>query len=276
MTEQIGDPPPPAHAGTDKRKVWRYRHRLPVRLAHWIIAGCFVVLLMSGLQIFNAHPALYWGNESRFDTPLFAIDPLTGTNHLFGHSWENGLTPYQTALPGWMTIPDRRSLPEGRMWHFFFAWVLGGGLVLYAAWGLVSRHLWRDIIPRGADFRGLPASAGKHLRLRFRNAPGRYNPLQKLSYTLALFVLFPLIIWTGLAMSPAMNAAWPFLADWMGGRQSARTIHFICAILLALFVVVHVAMALFSGPFNALLGIVFGWKREATPRPEEEDRDDRQ
>lgn len=256
------------------RRVWRYRHALPVRLTHWITAGAILILLMSGLQIFNAHPALYWGDVTDFDNPVFTIDPMTGTNRLLGAEWGNGLTPYDTALPSWMTLPAYRSLPDGRLWHFFFAWVLVGSLALYLAWGLVSRHLQRDIVPRGRDFRNLPASAWQHMRLKFHDAAGRYSSVQKISYAAVLFVVLPLIILTGLTMSPAMNAAWPFLVDLFGGRQSARTIHFICAIALALFAIVHVVMALLSGPINALVGIVTGWRRERIETEDQEERGD--
>lgn len=272
---KAGTGPASDAATTKPRRVWRYRHALPVRLTHWVTAAAVLVLLMSGLQIFNAHPALYWGDTSDFDNPVFAIAPFTGTTRLFGVQWDNDLTPYDTALPGWMTIPQYRSLPDGRLWHFFFAWVLVGSLALYLAWGLLSRHLWRDIIPRGHDVRTLPASIRAHLRLRFRDNTGRYSSVQKVSYAAILFVVLPLIILTGLTMSPAINAAWPVLVDLFGGRQSARTIHFICAMLLVAFVVVHVVMALLSGPINALLGIVTGWRHERVETVGKETDDER-
>jgi thiosulfate reductase cytochrome b subunit len=126
--------------------------------------------------------------------------------------------------------------------------------------GVASGHLKRDILPRRADLAALGADMADHLRLRFHRGRS-YGPLQKLSYALVLLALFPLMILTGLAMSPGMNAAVPFLADMFGGRQTARTLHFLGMALILLFFIVHIVMVALAGPFNEMRSMVTGWYR---------------
>src|SRR5579884_2365204 len=204
-----------------------YRHRLPTRLWHWINALVVFVMLMSGLMIFNAHPHLYWGQY--------------GAN--FDHPW---LSFRGRPIPGWATIPSTYNLAAARRWHLAFAWLLCLGLLMFLAASLINGHARRDLTPRSEEL--LPQHVWQdvidHARLRFPkgDAALRYNVLQKLSYVSVIFVLLPLMVLSGFAMSPAMDAAWPWLLFLFAGRQSARSIHFICAMALLAFIIVHLLM----------------------------------
>jgi thiosulfate reductase cytochrome b subunit len=248
------------------------RYALPVRVAHWLNVLAMAILLLSGLQIFNAHPALYWGDRSDRDRPLLALtarltpDGLVGVTRVLGHEFETtgvlgasrvGDGGYQPrGFPSWATLPGPQWLAMGRRWHLFFAWLLVINGIVYLAWSLRSRHLTRDLVPRWRDWRALPRSALNHLRLRFEHAPG-YNPLQKLSYAVVVLVLGPLILLTGLAMSPWIESIVP-ISELFGGRQSARTVHFVVAFSFLAFTLVHVLMVLLTGPLMRLRGIVLG------------------
>lgn len=257
-----------------------YRHTVLVRITHWINVVCIVILLMSGLQIFNAHPALYWGQKSTFDSPLLAMTarldeagkPIGETKVLgatFNTTGVLGLSdqygqPTARGFPGWTTIPSYQDLATGRRWHFFFAWIFVINGVVYLVASLLSRHLWRDLVPSGDQMRHIGRSIVDHLKLRFDH--GRdYNVLQKLTYLIMVVVVLPALVLAGLAMSPALDAAFPWLTQIFGGRQSARTVHFICATLVVLFVIVHVAMVLISGVWNNLRSMVTGRYRVAAP-----------
>lgn len=253
-----------------------YRHSLAVRLTHWIGVVCLALLLMSGLQIFNAHPALYWGNFSDFAHPAFALtaekaaDGLRGvtiwgkhrfdTTGVLGVSRDAAGRPWARGFPSWATLPGGQSLAEGRLWHFFFAWlfVLNGAVYLVA--GFLGGHFRRHLIPTRQQLRRIGHTAWEHLLFRFpKGEEARYyNVLQKLTYLIVLFVLLPGIVVAGLAMSPRMDAAFPQLLSLFGGRQSARTIHFILAWALVAFVMVHVFMVLISGVWNNLRSMLTG------------------
>ena len=255
-----------------------YRHRWPVRLTHWINALCLLVLLMSGLNIFNAHPALYWGKDSNFSHPLIAMNALTDddgavvkgvtmvgshafdTTGMLGASREEGALTAR-GFPDWITLPGPNWLAMARQWHFAFAWLLVINGVAFFLYGILSRHFGRDLAPRVADIRHLPREIADHVRLRFPHGEKarQYNGLQKLAYCLVLFVLAPLIVLTGLTMSPTMDAAFPILPWIFGGRQSARTIHFICAFSFLGFFIVHIVMVILSGTWNNLRSILTGW-----------------
>lgn len=253
-----------------------YRHRLPTRIWHWVNATTLLIMLMSGLMIFNAHPRLYWGQYgANADKAWLAIGstPDTGflrigekridTTGLLGR-WTDHKGRVQTwAFPGWATIPTSYDLAAGRRWHLFFAWVLSIGLTLYMLWSLFGGHLRRDLHVRRAEWspRHIWEDIRDHARLRFPTgeAAARYNILQKLSYIGVIFILLPVMILTGLTMSPGMDAAWPWLLDLFGGRPSARSIHFIAAWLLVLFFLVHIAMVLLAGPVNELRSMITGW-----------------
>lgn len=252
-----------------------YRHTWPVRIMHWINAICLLVLLGSGLQIFNAHPALYWGQKSTFDKPLLAMgaqrtpDGLHGvtvigshtfhTTGVFGVSSENG-QPVARGFPSWMTIPGPRWLSMGRRWHFFFAWLFVINGICFAAYTLIGRHFRRDLLPTRTDWRGIGRSIIDHALLRHPKgeAAARYNVLQKLTYLIVIFGFGPLIVLMGLAMSPRMDSVLGWLVDLVGGRQSARTIHFILAWGFVAFFLIHIFEVLVSGAGNELRSIITG------------------
>lgn len=255
-----------------------YRHRLPVRIMHWINVLAFFVLFMSGLQIFNAYPELAWGKSSYTGRPpLVRIGAvagpeggLEGRTQVLGRSFDTtgvlgvsagpGGAPAPRAFPEWATLPGDRWLAMARRWHFFFAWVFVVNGLAYLAWALASGHLRRDLAPDRADWRGLGRSVLDHLRLRHPRggAALRYNVLQKLAYLAVIFGLLPLVVLMGWAMSPGLNALLPGWVDLVGGRQSARTLHFLAAWGLMAFVLVHVFQVLVSGPLNQLRAMITG------------------
>jgi thiosulfate reductase cytochrome b subunit len=263
--------------GETKKRTLVYRQSIWTRLTHWIWAVALFFLILSGLQIFNAHPTLYLGDQSgtQFDNSVLTIGAKQGTDGpvgyvaLLGRQFETtGVLGYSgaagreeaRAFPGWATIPSFRDLGTGRVVHFFFAWVLSFTLLAWLVASLINGHLARDLLPRLRDLRTLPRDIWNHLRLRFDH--GReYNTLQRLSYAGVVFILLPLMIATGLAMSPAMNAAWPWLPDLFGGRQSARTAHFIGMALLMLFFILHIVMVIAAGPINEMRSMITGWYR---------------
>jgi thiosulfate reductase cytochrome b subunit len=251
-----------------------YRHRLPVRLWHWTNALAVFVMLMSGLMIFNAHPRLYWGSYgANYDRAWLEIgasgergflrigDFAVETTGVLGLWKQDGVTRSR-AFPSWATIPSYYSLAMGRRWHLAFAWILVAGGLLFWAWSLLSRHAQRNLAPSRTELapRHLWADIKAHARLRFPAGAAalRYNTLQKLSYTAVLFALLPLMVLSGLAMAPGVDAAWPWLVDVLGGRQSARSIHFIAAMLIALFILVHLVMVALAGPINELRAMITG------------------
>jgi thiosulfate reductase cytochrome b subunit len=221
-----------------------YRHPLLVRITHWMNALCVLVLLLSGLQILNAHPALYWGNDSTFSNPLVA----------FG----SGQGP---AFPSWATLPGWQDLARGRRWHFFFAWLFVLNGLLYVIYALTSRRLDKVLAPTTDQLRHIGVSIREHLMLHFPHGEEarHYNVLQKLSYLAVLFGLLPLMVATGLTMSPGMDARLHFLVEVFGGRQSARTIHFLTASTLVLFFIVHIVAVVAAGPLTELRSIITGW-----------------
>jgi thiosulfate reductase cytochrome b subunit len=251
-----------------------YRQRWPTRIWHWVNAVCLFFLLLSGLQIFNAHPSLYFGQQSTFGEPAFSLTAFRAADRTVrGRTQIGGLTFDTTGFlgaspdaignmvprgfPPWLTIPSHRDLATGRVWHFFFAWLLVINGVVYLVISLVNRHFIRDLAPSGAELRGIGRSVAEHARLRFHHT-GRYNVLQKLSYVGVIFILLPLMVATGLTMSPAMDSWAPWLLDLFGGRQTARTIHFIGMVLLVLFFIVHILMVILAGPINEMRSIVTG------------------
>jgi thiosulfate reductase cytochrome b subunit len=258
-------------------KVLAPRHSVITRLTHWINVLAVSLLLMSGLQIFNAHPALYWGAKSSFERPWLLIaaaerggEPV-GLTHVAGQAfvttgvlgWSGGPAAGENrAFPAWATVPSWRDLAAGRRWHFFFAWLFALNGLVYLAAGLIGGHVRRDLWPaRGELAPGhLWGEVVAHARLRFPKGEQakRYNILQKLAYLAVVLALLPLMLATGLTMSPGIDAAAPWLLDLFGGRQSARSIHFICASLIVLFVVVHLVMVVASGPWNNLRSMITG------------------
>jgi thiosulfate reductase cytochrome b subunit len=260
------------------------RHALPVRVMHWLNVVALTILLMSGLSIFNAHPALYWGKSSYTGRPpllsIRAVENDAGTvigqTTILGHPFETtgvlGVSadrdgdPVGRGFPWWLTIPDDQWLSMARAWHFFFAWLLVLNGLAYLLYGVASRHFKRTLAPTATELRGIGASIVEHLR--FRHAEGeaatRYNVLQKLAYLVVIFVLLPGVVLMGLGMSPWFNGVWPGWVDLVGGRQSARTIHFVCAWLLVLFAAVHVFHVVLGGLWNNLRSMITGRYRVTT------------
>lgn len=267
------------------------RHRLPTRLWHWTNAITLLVMLMSGLTIFNAHPRLYWGDYgANPDYAWLQIGSAQGRGYLRVGDVQVDTTGVlgrwtgpsgrieNRAFPRWTTIPSSYSLADGRLWHLAFAWVLALSLAAFMVISLVNRHIARDLHIRRHEWS--PAhiwhDIKDHARLRFPTGAAalRYNILQKLSYIGVIFVLLPLIIGTGLTMSPDLNAGMPWLLDLFGGRQSARSLHFIAAFLLVAFFIVHIIMVLLAGPINEVRSIITGWYRLPPDRPGGDDSRD--
>ena len=221
-----------------------YRHRIATRLWHWVNAVAIFILIGSGLGISNAHPRLYWGRY--------------GAN--FDHAWAQ-----LPRFPAWLTIPAQYNLAISRRWHLFFALVLAFSLLAFMIISLLNRHFQRDLRVRRRDLAAahLAADVRAHLAFRFHDpeAPGEYNALQKLSYVAVIFVALPLVVLTGLALSPGMDAAWPWLLDLCGGRQSARSLHFIAMAAIAGFTIVHLALVILAGWHNELRSMLSGrWR----------------
>ncbi|MDE2405149.1 MAG: cytochrome b/b6 domain-containing protein [Sphingomonadales bacterium] len=260
----------PVPAGT-----WVRRHALATRLWHWANAAVLAGLLMSGLMIFNAHPRLYWGEYgANFDVPWLEIGAIgeRGAVSLGGRTFDTtgvlGVSrgadgsPVALAFPEWATIPSTYNLADGRLWHLGLAPLLVALWCGYGAWMVAGGHLKRNLWPRNGEWK--PAHIARdvldHLRLRFGSGV-RYNILQKLAYLAVLLVLLPLVIVTGLAMAPGMDAAWPWLTEVWGGRQSARSVHFLCASGLVGFFIVHIVMVVLAGPVREVRAMVTGWWR---------------
>jgi Ni/Fe-hydrogenase b-type cytochrome subunit len=257
-----------------------YRHNRVTRLTHWLNAIALVVLVMSGLQIFNAHSSLYWGSKSEPDEAFFSIyaaeqnGAARGYTRLYGWSVETTgflgiqnteIGPMARAFPSWLTIPGYFWLAGGRRWHFFFAWLFVLNGILYCAYNFFNGHAKKFLLaPR--DIARIPAMILYYLRLR-RESPqeGQYNPLQKMAYTGVFFVLTPVIVLSGLAMSPEMDAGFNWLPALFGGRQSARAIHFICTFLFAAFTFGHVLMVMTTGLVNNMRSMISGWYVEKMP-----------
>ncbi len=269
--EPVEAPAPPAlHGGELVR-----RHRLSTRFWHWTNAVALFVMLLSGLMIFNAHPRLYWGQYgANFDHPWFEIGSVRdsgfarlGALQVKTTGWL-GVWPdahgnlQHRAFPHWITIPSGYNLAHARLWHLAFAWILAVGLIAYLIVSLLNRHITKDLAPTRDEIAPthIWQDIKDHARLRFPagEAAARYNILQKLSYGAVLFVMLPLMVLTGLTMSPQMDSGWSFLLDIFGGRQSARSIHFIVAWLLVAFFFVHIAMVVLAGPINEVRSMITG------------------
>lgn len=220
------------------------RHALSTRLWHWVNAIAIFIMIGSGLGISNAHPHLYWGNYgANFDTP-----------------WWN--PPH---FASWLTIPSTYDLALSRRWHLFFALVFAFSLFAFMISSVVNRHFQRDLKVRGGELapRTVWHDMREHLSFRFHDPkrPGAYNILQKLSYVSVIFIALPLVILTGLAISPGMDAAWPWLLDVFGGRQSARSIHFLSMMAIAGFAILHLVLVILAGPITEVNSMITGkWR----------------
>ena len=224
------------------------RHRLATRVWHWVTVVAMFILIGSGVGILKAHPRLYRGRYgANFDTAWTTLD-----------QWPSWVV---TGL-NLITIPASYNLAISRRWHLFFALVLAFALLGFMVVSLINRHFQRDLRVRAAELspRVIGHDVREHLALRFHDSkrPGGYNILQKLSYVTTIFVLIPVMILTGLTMSPGMDAAWPWLLEVFGGRQSARSIHFIAATGLVLFIIVHIALVILAGAWNEVRSMITG------------------
>ena len=212
------------------------RHARFVRITHWLTAIAFVALLVTGVEVLLSHPRFYWGEVGNVNTaPLFSI-PVPSSRG----SVPTGYT---------FVLPDQNGW--SRYLHFQAAWLALLTGLAYLIAGLRTGHFRRNLVPARPDrsWRAIGSSLVEHARLT-RSAfgdPASYNALQRLSYLVVVFVLFPLVIWTGLAMAPAFTAVFPWSVTSLGGRQSARTLHFFVTIALVLFTLVHVLMVILAG-----------------------------
>jgi thiosulfate reductase cytochrome b subunit len=255
-----------------------YRHKLPIRIMHWINVVCFIVLLMSGLNIFNAHAALNIGKSSyNGQAPILEMSAIQtntgeikGITTIFGHRFNTtgvfGISEgvngriLQRGFPSWMTIPSTQWLSMARRWHLFFAWLFVVNGICYVTYSLITKHVQRDLLTTKTDRASIWQSIKDHAR--FKHASGEaaipYNVLQKIAYLSVIFILLPLVILMGWAMSPFLNSLIPGWVDLFGGRQTARTIHFIVAWLLVGFVFIHVFEVIITGLWNNLRSMITG------------------
>ncbi|MGA9474690.1 MAG: cytochrome b/b6 domain-containing protein [Terriglobales bacterium] len=223
------------------------RHSALVRVTHWITTLCFLALLLSGVEIVISHPRFYWGETGNDLTPTLFKLPIPASRHLVP-------TGYGYVLPdqnGW-----------SRYLHFQAAWVVILTGLLYAIFGFLTGHFPKNLLPGNADlsWRALTKAIAGHLRFeRPTEAEAwSYNLIQRLAYLFVIFVLFPLVIWTGLAMSPAFVSAFPATVNVLGGQQSARTLHFFVSLALVLFVLVHIGMVWFAGFRSRVWAMITG------------------
>ena len=219
------------------------RHALSTRIWHWVNALSLIVLFMSGLNISNGHRRLYWGDWG------FAAE----------HAWLE-----VPRFPGWATIPGYYSLAAARDWHVVFSLVFAFGLLAFFVAALINGHMFRDLFARAREWRpaNIALDIREHLKLNFDHGEGKYNILQKISYALVLFVMLPLMIFSGMVMSPGMEAAAPWMTELFGGRQSARSIHFLCAFALFGFFVLHVVLVMLSGPSKQIYDMITGGRAD--------------
>jgi len=221
-----------------------YKHNLSTRIWHWINVVTVFVMIGSGLGILNAHPHLYWGQ--------YGANP--------DHPWLD--LPH---WPGWMTIPGSYNLALSRRWHLFFALVLGFALLGFMISSMINRHFQKQLTIRAHELTPghLWYDIKEHAAFRFHDPkdPTAFNVLQKIAYASAIFIMIPAIIFTGLAMSPGMDAAWPWLIELFGGRSSARSIHFIAMVALIGFVIVHLALVILAGPIDEVRSMITGYWR---------------
>jgi thiosulfate reductase cytochrome b subunit len=218
-----------------------------VRITHWVTTVCVLALLVSGIEIIISHPRFYWGETgnvmtpSLFDIPIPASRPWVKTGYDFVLADQNGWS---------------------RNLHFEAAWLIIITGLVYVLAGVRSRHFRNNLLPAGAGSRrrALWKDVANQLRFQRPDPAGTwsYNAIQRLTYLLVIFVLFPLTVWTGLAMSPALVSVFPFLVTVFGGHQSARTIHFFLSVLLVLFLTIHIVMVYRSGFRNRMRAMITG------------------
>ena len=245
---------PPSAASPESVITRQFWHSALVRVTHWVVTLCFFALLVSGAEIVISHPRFYWGETGNVLTrPLFTL-PIPASRNLVR-------TGYGYVLPdqnGW-----------SRALHFQTAWILVVIGLLYVLSGWVTAHFKRDLLPSKSDltwrrFRNIISHHAGIGKSNDVNAES-YNVLQQVTYLFVIFVLFPLVIWSGLAMSPAFDSAIPATVNLLGGRQSARTIHFVVSTALVLFLLIHVIMVWRAGFWSRVRAMITG----ETSKPKE-------
>jgi thiosulfate reductase cytochrome b subunit len=229
------------------RKTAAPRHAAYVRVTHWLTFVCFLALLITGAEIVISHPRFYWGETGNVNTrPLFSI-PIPSSR-------DTVPTGYGYVMPdqnGW-----------SRYLHFQSAWALVLTGLVYLVAGLWTGHFLKNLVPAGG--RRTWHACWRRIAQYLRRGPPdpaeaySYNVLQRITYLLVVFVLFPLVIWTGLALSPAFDSAFPWAVNVWGGRQSARTLHFFISAALLLFLIVHIIMVAVSGFGSRMRAMITG------------------
>jgi thiosulfate reductase cytochrome b subunit len=255
-----------------------YRHSIAARVTHWFWTLAMFVLVMSGLQIFNAAPYLDASDKSNPAKRVLAFDAHQGpdgkqvgtttvlgatftTTHVLGYTDDGQGGETARAFPGAVTLPAVQDLADGRVWHLFFGWVLTISIVTYLIAAFVRKDL-RELILRPSDLPKLLPMQLYYFRLRKEPPPhGKYNPLQKAAYTAVLFGFIPLIVLTGLALSPGIDAMTGPLIWILGGRQFARTWHFTLMSILIAYFVIHMVLVFSTGPWNNIKSMITGWYR---------------
>ena len=233
----------------------RPRHPALVRVTHWLITVAFLALLLTGVEILISHPRFYWGETGNDNTaPLFSLH-IPASRNLYPSGYD-------------YVLPDQNGW--SRYLHFEAAWLAVLTGLLYLIFGLFKGHFRQNLFPALSDLspKSLAGDIARHLRFR---RPGEeearsYNLLQRLAYLLVIFVLFPLVIWTGLDMSPAFTSVFPGAVTILGGRQTARTLHFFVSILLVLFLLVHILMVWLAGFRKRVGAMITGY----LSKPEEQ------
>jgi thiosulfate reductase cytochrome b subunit len=234
-----------ARLDIDKDVAAEPRHTVPVRVTHWLTVIAFLALLVSGVEIVISHPRFYWGETGNSSTtPLFTIHiPSSRGTVPSGYNY---------------VLPDQNGW--SRYLHFQAAWLAVITGALYFIYGVFSGHFLKNLVPpRGErSWRACWTVIAKYLHRKPTASAGSYNVLQRVAYLGVIFVLFPLIIWTGLALSPTFDSAFPAAVDLLGGRQSARTLHFTITCLLVIFLVVHVTMIAIGGFWSRMRAMTTG------------------
>ena len=249
---------------SDRNASGEHRGHAPwVRVLHWVGAASVLTLAFSGFVILMAHPRLYWGEVGNGLTPALIELPISRNYHHVTFKVSTTDFPDGSgAVSGERTYEIFNQNGWGRSLHFLAAWFLVITGLIYVVASVGSGHLWRHLVPRARELapRSLWQDISTHLRLPMTPARGGppYGPLQKLSYAVVVLIALPLMLLTGLAMSPAVTAAYPGLLDLFGGSQSARTIHFFGFVALVLFLIVHVTMVVLTGVKRQMRAMTFG------------------
>jgi thiosulfate reductase cytochrome b subunit len=252
-----------------------YRHSIAARATHWLWALALLLMVMSGMQIFNAAPYLDASDKSDPGHRVLAFGAMrspngpVGVTQVFGHTFVTtnvfGYTDDgqggkgERAFPGWMTMPAVQDLADGRRWHLFFGWVLVIALATYFIAAGIRGDL-RELILRPSDLKKMLPMQLYYMRLRKDPPPhGKYNPLQKATYNLILFAVIPLIVLTGLALSPGIEAIAQPLVNVFGGRQFARLWHFSLMAFLIAYFCLHMVLVFSTGAWNNVKSMITGW-----------------